>query len=536
MKKRTAMILACMLAVSLLAGTVSAAEGYDGPYTEDPVARTEGGNPISAATTELGGDTVTIANNEAWTTPDDFNGFTMSNKMFMHTWGDSLVEYNYDTGTYELSLAESIEWEDDYLTAHVKIREGVIFNDGNEVKGEDVAFSYDRIAHGADYNLANTMSWGKLEGAEATGDYTADIHFSSPMPSFDCEACAVMILEKAAYEADPEGFWKAPVASGPYKFIETDFVNNKCTLELWNEDWWGFEAKGKEPGNVKYIKYEAINEDSTRVSALRAGEIQICGNLPYSDMNTVLGDGLQILRNTQSDNVWLCINVANLPAAADVRIRQAMSLAIDRQAIVDAIVGNGMVATWAVPEKTNGYREGWTYEYDPNKAMELMAEVGYDGSPINLQITSGNVPKSEEIGQAVQAYLQSVGFNVNIEQMETAAYNDARFSGQYTFQLCSFAYVNGETWKIIDEIDGRMDFFKMNVDREEAWQFFDQAKMEMDPVKRDELMQEGYALVMEDYDPIYLYDRVNAIGVASNLEGLVLNTDATMELRFMTLK
>lgn len=536
-KKMLAAVMTGMLALSVAGMTAIAEEAFTtGDYTSDPVERTEGGNPISVATTEKGGDTVTFANNEGWTTPDDFNGFTMANKSFMHLWGDSLQEYDYDTGTYKLALAESIEWDEDYLTAHVKVREGIPFSDGNEMTAQDVAFSYERIAKGDEYELANTMSWGKLEGAEVTGDYTVDIHFSSPMPNFDCESCFVLILEKAAYEADPEGFWNAPVATGPYKFIETDFVSSKCTLELWNEDWWGYEAYGKEPGNVKYFKYTNVNEDSTRVSSLRAGEVQIVGNLPFSDMKTVLGDGLQVLRNTQSDNVWLCINVEKLPVAQDIRIRQAISYAIDRQAIVDAIVGNGVVATWAVPQKTTGYREGFAYEYDPEKAAELMAEAGYDGSPITLQITTGNVPKSDEIGQAVQSYLQMAGFNVNIEQMETAAYNDARFAGEYTIQLCSFAYTNGETWKIMDEIVGRIDFFKMHIDREEAWTIFDEAMVEMDMEKRDALMQDGYALVVEEYDPLYLYDRVNAIGVASNLEGVVLNTDATMELRFMNLK
>lgn len=537
-RKFMAAMLAGVMALSLCAAvTVQAEEAYTtGDYTSDPVERTAGGNPISVATAEKGGDTVTFANNEGWTTPDDFNGFTMANKSFMHLWGDSLQEYDYDEGAYKLALAESIEWDEDYLTCHVKVREGIPFNDGNEMTAEDVAFSYERIAHGDEYGLANTMSWGKLEGAEVTGDYTVDIHFSSPMPNFNCESCFVLILEKAAYEADPEGFWDAPVGTGPYKFIETDFVSNKCTLELWNEDWWGYEAYGKEPGNVKYFKYTAVNEDSTRVSSLRAGEVQICGNLPFSDMQTVLGDGLQVLRNTQSDNVWLCINVEKLPVAQDIRIRQAMSYAIDRQAIVDAIVGNGVVSNWVVPQKTTGYRETDGYEYDPAKAAELMAEAGYDGSPITLQITSGNVPKSEEIGQAVMSYLQAAGFNVTIEQMETAAYNDARFSGQYTVQLCSFAYSNGETWKIMDEIVGRTDFFKTNIVRDEAWAIFDEAMVEMDLEKRDALMQDGYALVFEDYDPLYLYDRVNAIGVADNLEGLVLNTDATFELRFMNLK
>ena len=556
MKKRLAAgILASVMALSLAecgggAGSApaapapeeaaTAAEGEAAPAegtaaAPEATATTPGGNPISVASKELGGDTVVFANNEVFSTTDDFNNFTMSNKIFMHTWGDSLVEMDYDTGEYRNALAESIEWSEDYLTAHVKIREGVLFSDGDEVKGEDVAFSYQRVADGE--GLANTMSWKQtLAGAEATGDYTADIFFKKPMPNFDCEACALLIISKDAYEADPENFWNAPVGSGPYKWVSTDFVNNTGKLEFWNEDWWGFEAYGKEPGNVKYIVYENIDEDSTRVSSLRTNEIQIAGNLPYADVDTVLGDGLQVLKNDQNDDVFLCINVNNTPALQDVRIRKAMSMAIDRQAIVDAIVGNGVAATFPVPEKSIGYQEGHSYEYDPEGAAALLAEAGYDGTELDIEIASGNIPKGDEVAQAVLSYLQSAGFNAKITQMESAAFSDARFSGNYQIQLCSFSMVNGESWKIMDEIVGRIDFFKMGIDREEAWQYFDQAMVEMDINKRDELMQQGYALVMEDYDPIYLYDRICAIGVASNLEGLVLNTDQTLEMRFMSLK
>ena len=489
---------------------------------------------VSFADTELVDYTAWVAKDDMFTTTDDFNNFSMINKILCHLWGDTLVEYDYDKGEYFNALATDIHWSEDYLDCYFTIREGVYFSNGAEVTAEDVAFSYQRIVRDAD-KLANTMVWFKLLGAEATDKYSGVIHFSQMMPNFNSEAYWVPIICKEAHEADPDGFWNAPIGSGPYKWIETDFTANTGRLEFWNAEWWGYEAFGKEPSNIKYVGIKDIDEETTRVSSVRTGEISVGMAIPYDSIATLESDGINVLKNDSGSNVYLLLNCHEGSPFADPDVRKALSLAIDRDLIMDAIIGFGKVSTFPVPDYIGGYEEGHSYEYNPELAKEILAASSYNGEEIKLD-NGGVIAQGDEVAQAIQFMLNEVGFNITINIMETAAYNAAGFGGDYAMQLRSFSMNNGEAFKVMDEIIGPTDVFQSGLVNEEAFAIIEVAENTMDLAERNDLEKQAFALIFDNYGPnVYLYDTSYAIGVVPQISGVVLHNDTTMELRFMTI-
>lgn len=474
---------------------------------------------------------VVIADNDQFTTCDDFNNFALINKLLVRLWADPLIELNYETGEYEYVVAENMEWSDDSLHLTVQVRPGITFSNGEALTAEDVAFTYERIV--TDESLVNTARWVKLESTEVLDESTAVLNFSAIMPNFNSEAIFVPIIDKSAYDADPD-YFSHPIGSGPYVWYSTDFVNNVGTLQR-RDEWWGYEFYGTEPSNVDFITYKKVDEDTTRIASLRTGEIDIARSVTLDQIATLESEGLQVMEENIARNTFLSINCKEGSPFADERVREALSLCIDRNLLIEAIVGGGTASKYPFPSMCTGYNpEAEDFAYDVERAKELLAEAGYNGEAIQLDIASGIVPRGAEIAQAIQAMAAEAGFNIEINQMESAAYNEARFGGDYTMQLNNFINTAGESFITMDELLGRTDKFASGFVDEEVFGLIDQAAVTLDDEERHALQTQAFDLIVKNYAPfIYLYDEAYAQGLNKDLTGAKLYFDLLMELRYM---
>lgn len=522
-KSLTLLMSASMLAASLTAcsssgssnggaGTVagSAAESTDNTSSPD-------GGPV----------TVKVSNNQPLASLDRYAGFGIEQISLSLLWGDALLVSDH-AGNYTNWLADDIAFSEDSLTADIKLKQGIKFQNGEELKASDVKTSFERIIK--DETLTNGSKWGKyLDSVDVTDDYTCRFNFKNPMPIFYSEVCFVPIISGKAYEENPAGFFEKPVASGPFKVIAFDSINNEVTLER-NDSWWGWDDSNK--SNVDQISYKYVAEDTTRISSLRAGELDICENVPSDNIALLGQEGFSINEYIAYTFTFLGIGSGEGKTFHDPNLREALSLSIDRQMIVDSILGGGKIAKWPAADDQSVY-EDQGYEYNMDKAKELVAASGYDGSELSMIVNTGEVLRGAEVAQAIQSMAAEAGLNVMIETLEAATYNERRAAGNYDICLGVNTMTNSEFFVSAIEINAT-DRFATGFTDEKMFELGKEGQGLVDMDKRVENAKAIYQIVMDNFAPnIYLYQIPGCVATDAGISNLTIYGDNTIDMRYM---
>lgn len=300
---------------------------------------------------------------------------------------DGLVTRDTRSGVH-LELAESMEWIDD-VTLAVTVRQGVLFHDGVEMTADDVVFTFNRIIQENMIEFPEPHTSPRkgliapLASVEQTGDYSVQFNFSAPWPvAFQLLVHQQIVPRHYLEEVGTEGFVARPIGTGPYRFVEGS-LEDQIILERF-EDYWGgapdLAASGT--SNIDRVIFRVVPESSTRIAALITGELDIIQNVPADALSALEGrDGVVVYTAPSTDPFWLQLNVTN-PLFEDVRVRQALNYAIDKDLIVEAIYG-GRAEVLAGPlSPFNNYANPnlSPYPYDPEMALSLLAEVGWTDS------------------------------------------------------------------------------------------------------------------------------------------------------------
>jgi len=340
---------------------------------------------------------------------------------------DALVVYNLD-GSLAPNVAESWDVSDDALTYTFHIRPGIKFHDGTDLDAYAVEWNWDRVvpAEGktfADEPYVNMpyaeLFYSDVASYEATDASTFVVTLKEPNNAFltligSC-SLAAGIISPTAYEADPEGFDKHPVGSGPYKFVE--WVSGQYVQLERNDDY----HLGK-PTNAGVI-IRIIPEANTAVNELITGGIYSLNYMTEDDYATIENSGTAQMMSYQGNTLSIMsfADYEKNPLFSDIRLRQAIGYALDFDTIVSALYGDSMeTATSAIPYlMAGGDYDGYTsIGYDPDKAKELMAEAGYpDGFEFTLMtynVVKGYNPAAEKLAVTIQSELAKVGITCHI--------------------------------------------------------------------------------------------------------------------------
>lgn len=523
--KKGLAILVCtgMIASSLTACSSSGTSNGEGKTSAGNETEAKG----NAASAEEGPVVVRVSNNQPLASLDRYAGFGIEQISLSLLWGDALLISDH-AGNYTNWLAEDIAFSDDNLTASVKLKSGVKFQNGEELKASDVKTTFERII--TDDTLTNGSKWGKyLESVDVTDDYTCQFNFKNPMPIFYSEVCFVPIINGKAYEENPSGFFEKPVASGPFKVISFDSINNEVTMER-NDDWWGWDDANK--SNVDQISYKYVAEDTTRISSLRAGELEICENVPSDNIDLLAQEGFSINQYVAYTFTFLGIGSGEGKVFNGAKLREALSLSIDRQMIVDSILGGGKIAKWPAADDQSVY-EDQGYEYDMDKAKELVASSGYDGSELSMIVNTGEVLRGAEVAQAIQSMAAEAGLNVMIETLEAATYNERRAAGNYDICLGVNTMTNSEFFVSAIEINAT-DRFATGFTDDKMMELGKEGQALVDIGKRVENAKAIYQIVMDNFAPnIYLYQIPGCVATDGGISNLTIYGDNTIDMRFM---
>lgn len=442
MKKRVSLILASAMALGLILSGCGGSQGTDAETAGGETAAAQTSGASTGSSVDTSGYLVAVLNSDIQTADAQ-----KTTKDYEIPWNiyDRLVEVDVaDDGTssIEPSLAESWEISPDGLEYTFHLREGVKFHNGNDFTAEDVVYTFNRMLtetgtvntevvdqiKGSDEVLAGTAE--SIEGVEAVDDYTLKVTLKEPFAAFlACLSTAgASIYDSEATAAAGDQFGMDPsvtVGTGPFKF-ESWTLNDRLVLTR-NDDYW--KGASALPGVVIRI----VPDTETQTMMFESGELDII-DLDY------VTDAIDRFEATYPDQIvsgprvgitYLTMNFAHEPFQ-DVKVRKAVQMAIDRQAILDALYGGrGQVEQGIFPKGLIAYNENQTtIEYDPEGAKALLAEAGYpDGFTMELSADSSasdTVTMSLEI---IKEQLAQVGITAEIRNYDESTWLDTRNSG-----------------------------------------------------------------------------------------------------------
>ncbi len=359
------------------------------------------------------------------------------------------------TGAFEAALAT--DWApsaDDPNVWVFNLRQGVKFHDGADFTAEDVVFSYAR-AKQPNSDMKELI--GSITEVRAVDDYTIEMVTDGPNPILPANLTDLFIMDKDWTEAngsvnvqDFEGgeitFATTNVnGTGAYKLVSRE--PDVKTVMTRNEDYWG---RDQFPMEISEIVYTPIQNAATRVAALLSGEVNFLQDMPVQDIDRVnAADGLLVKQAPQNRVIFFGMNQGaddieadNIEGAnplADVRVRKAMSMAINRDAIQKVVMrGQSQPAGMIAPPFVNGWTAAMDGESmtDVDTAKALMAEAGYgDGFSLRLDCPNDRYINDEGICQAAVGMLGQIGVTVNLNAQPKAQHFPLITDGKTDFYM-----------------------------------------------------------------------------------------------------
>ena len=488
MKRIAALLVAAVMAVSM-----TACGGGTGSSSSN----------VSSAT----GDQIVIATDVDIDTlhPSDYST-TIEHTILSQIY-DTLMYMNLD-GTHdpEPRIAKEVKVSDDGLDYTFSLRDDVTFHDGSPLTAEDVKFSLE-LYQNSEYQSSQVEG---LDSVEVVDDQTVVCHLKTPYSPFLLGVCQCNIASKAYYEADAEKFVAEPVGSGPYKFVSRD-KGSKITLEAYDGYYRGTAA-------IKDVSYVVIPDQSTTAVSLKTGEVDMAMIEPVTLSQLKGDDKVKIEEVETSGFAYISMNTEQAPFD-DVRVRQAVNYAIDRQNIISVIYDGEAEENSNICAKTRlGYSDDQTqYSYDPDKAKALLAEAGYaDGYDLGTLLVA---ERHSALATVIQSDLAAVGLQVEVEVKEFNAYIDDLTSGNYSITALEMT-LDGDSQNL--EMAFASDYIgtanNARYSDPEMDDLFAQAKVETDADKREAILQQALGKAQDEAIYAVLCNPLMIYAHAENLE------------------
>ena len=314
------------------------------------------------------------------------------------------------------SLAESWSISPDGLTHEFVLRDGAKFHNGEPVTAEDVKFSFERYR-----GTAHQVMKERVASVEAPDSRHIKFTLNTPWPDFltfyaAASGAGWIVPKRYVEKVGDEGFKKAPIGAGPYKFVSFR-PGVELVLEAFDDYW------RKKP-SIKRLVFKVIPDEATRLVALQRGEVDIAYSIRAELAEELMRTpGLTLRPAMGSAPYWLYFPEQWDPKSPwhDLRIRQAISLAIDRKTMNEALtLGHSHLTGSVFPENFDFYWQPPPPEYDPARARTLLAEAGFakgfDAGDYFCDAVYANM------GEVAINNLQELGISVRLRPLERAAF------------------------------------------------------------------------------------------------------------------
>jgi ABC-type transport system substrate-binding protein len=447
------------------------------------------------------------------------------------------VQFNEKTRSRDFIpvLAERWQVSPDKKVWTFFLRKEVKFHDGTPFNAEAVKFNVERLI-GPQPQLMSRDYMMLLDRVEVVNDYTIRFYCKTAVAPFldMIEQSYLGMVSPAAVQKYGKEIHQHPVGTGPFKFTEWA-VGQKIVLSA-NKEYWKGSPK------LDGLEILFVPDDMARVNMLQTGEVDVAYNLPIPLINKLKeGDKIKVVSYPTAELLFLTMNCQAIPTN-DVRVRQAIKMAIDRRGIVKSILReNAQVGDSQVSEFTFGRYSADPVAYDPQAAKKLLTEAGWVDSDkdgirekegkkltLNIRSPSGRYPMDQTVVEAIQTQLRDVGFDTKVILMEFGAFIGAIYRpvDKATGDAFMVSWSSrSDAWFALHKtshssmwmpVGSNATYYK----NEEVDSLLDRAFIEMNPDKRWGLYRQVQIILNRDVTSLPLWFMNSIVGFRKNVHGV----------------
>ena len=412
------------------------------------------------------------------------------------------------TGDLTPAVAESYTVSEDRLTYTFTLREGVKFHNGDEVTAEDVVYSISRCADTTD-GTPLVEAFSVIQSVEAVDARTVAITIAEPSNEF------ISYMTTAILPADYDQQDTAPVGTGPFKFVSRAAQDN-IVLEKFDE-YWGT------PAYLDKVTFKIMENADSLVMSLQSGAIDLCSHLTSTQVAQLGGD-FYVAEGTMNLVQALYLNNAEKPFD-DVRVRQALCYAVDKQGIIDLAfdgygspIGSSMYPTFGkyFDESLTNY-----YTNDVEKAKSLLADAGYpNGFEMTITVPSNYQPHIDT-AQVLVEQLKEIGVTAKIELVEWGTWVSDVYAGrQFQSTVVGVDASNMTARALLERFTS--DYAKnfINYNNADYDALFQQALTTYDDAEQTAIYKAMEKNLTENAANVYIQDLADLVAVRQGLEGV----------------
>ncbi|WP_316860597.1 ABC transporter substrate-binding protein [uncultured Cohaesibacter sp.] len=433
----------------------------------------------------------------------------------------------------QLTPALATEWNAvDPKTWRFHLREGVKFHDGSDLDAQDVVASIARVKLASENSPSSFMPYVKgITSVTAIDPMTVEFKTDVAMPLLPNNLSRIAILpsEEGETASSVLNTGKGVIGTGPFKFVS--WIPDS-TIELTRNDaYWGTKP------DWDNVTFKVFADSSARVASLLSGDVDMIEQVPPANIGTLEKNGsTDIVTNSSNRVMYLHMDqdrdvspFAKGPNGENplknVRVRHGLSLAINRQAIIDRIMDKqGVPAGQLVPDGYTGYVESLKPDpYDPKKAKELFAEAGYpNGFDLTFHASNDRYPNDSLVAQAIGQMFTRAGIDTKIVTLPKSVYFSRASKLEFSFIMGGAAVETGEASGVLGPL---LETYSANSGRGNRGRYsskaFDEALQRgrslLDAKERDLALQDAMKIAMDDMGVIPVFFLAHTWGLKDGL-------------------
>jgi len=475
-----------------------------------------------------------LSNNEDWETLDPAFASGVDTGAMVAKIYDGLMRYDYESTDVVPNLAESVDVNDDATVFTFNLHQGVTFHDGQPFTANDVKYSFERLLDPA---TASPLTWvledagisgieafvngeaDGISGIEVVDDNTVRITLDAPYAMFlhhlAMPATSIVPEHVASQLGKGEDLSNNPVGTGPFKL--GDRLRDSHLDLVANDDYFAGRP------NIDGVHYRIITDPLIAWEEFNAGNLDVAG-IPSALFLDVVNDPqyADVIQTTDELAVYYFALNQRVEQLQDVRVRRAIAMAIDRQAIIDGPYnGTDALANAPIPPGLAGYDPSIeAIPYDPEGARELLAEAGYpDG--FDMEIWSTRAETTIAVTELIQFFLSEVGINATINQVDFGVLIENAIAGRAPAFYLSWFADYADAYNFLHPLYVASGAQRYGYTNERVAELLEQAKTMASLEDRVPLYEEAQRLIVEDVPVVYIRYPVSYFVVREGVEGIL---------------
>lgn len=430
-------------------------------------------------------------------------------------------------------LAESWTTSEDASVWTFTLRQGVKFQDGEPFNAEAVKYNIERLQN-PETAAPKASVVNMVESVTVVDEYTVSFTLTEASSVFLAQISSYttgMLSPKAA-ETYGKEFGQHPVGTGPLKLESWDYGSSLKLTRF--DNYWG------EPAAVDSVTIRIVPEDASRVMMLKTGDADVVAGIPPIQISDLEADpAVKVLTETGYRTIFLGMNSTKAPLD-DVRVRQAINYAIDRDSIIQNVMRNiaSYPDSFMISNVIDFSAKGLgCYEYNPEKAKELLSEAGVKNLTLTLSTPEGRYANDRQVAEVLQHMLNEVGITATIDVLDWGAYQERATAGEHELFLLGMGCPTGDP-----EFNLYMNFGTTGPQNYSRFsnstvdQLLTEQSTILDTEKRSGVMYEIQETLKNDACGAPLYYEMQTYGCGADVDGFIIYPNENVNMAYMSRK